>query len=216
MQTTTHTKDKISQYWINILLKKSCEMKSNNPSQSSESIAEELHEWLKSQLGDKMNPLCQFPVWSWLSIKVSQPLTTYLGLDPTQDTPIKILHTILLGIVKYVWHIINTHWSDNDWAKFAIHLQSTDLDGLTVPPLWASYIIQYQNGLIGKHFKMLMQTMAFHVHGLVTDDKFELIRAVGDLGALLWVHEIDNMDKYLVSRSSTVPKLCQVDGCTFW
>ena len=63
---------------------------------------------------------------------------------------------------------------------------------------------------------MLMQTMAFHVHGLVTDDEFELIRAVGDLGALLWVHEIDNMDKYLVSRSSTVPKLCQVDGCTFW
>ena len=158
---------------------------------------------LNHNLVTKWIRFCQFPVWSWLSIRFSQPLTTYLGLDPTQDTPVEILHTILLGIVKYVWHIINTHWSDNDWAKFAICLQSTDLDGLTVPPLRAGYIIQYQNGLIRKHFKMLMQTMAFHIHGLVTDEEFELIRAVGDLGALLWVHEIDDMDKYLVSRSST-------------
>jgi len=77
-------------------------------------------------------------------------------------------------------------------------------------------MIQYRNGLIGKHFKTLMQTMAFHVHGLVTDEEFELIKAVGDLGALLWVHEIDDMDKYLVSRSSTVSELCHVNGCTFW
>lgn len=142
-----------------------------------------------------------------------QPLTTYLGLDPTQDTPVEILHTILLGIVKYVWHIVNIHWSDDDWAKFAIRLQSTDIDGLTVPPLRAGYIIQYRNGLIGKHFKTLMQTMAFHVHRLVTDEEFELIKAVGDLGASLWVHEIDDMDKYLMSRSSTVPRLCQVYSC---
>ena len=61
MQTATGTKDKIAQHWINILLKKSHEMKSSNPSQSSESIAEELHEWLKSQLGDKMNLLLSIP-----------------------------------------------------------------------------------------------------------------------------------------------------------
>ena len=61
-----------------------------------------------------------------------------------------------------------------------------------------------------------MQTMAFHVHGLVTDEEFTLIKAVGNLGALLWVHEIDDMDKYLVSRSSTVPRFSCVklaNGC---
>ena len=61
MQTATGTKDKIAQHWIDILLKKSYEMKSSNPSQSSESIAEELREWLKSQLGNKMNPLLSIP-----------------------------------------------------------------------------------------------------------------------------------------------------------
>ena len=171
---------------------------------------------LNHNLVTKWIRFCQFQAWAWLFIRISRSLTTYLGLDPTQDTPVEILHTILLGIVKYIWHIVNTHWSDDDRAKFAIRLQSTDLDGLTVPPLRAGYMIQYRNGLIGKHFKTLMQTMAFHVHGLVTDEEFELIKAVGDLGALLWVHEIDDMDKYLVSRSSTVSELCHVNGCTFW
>lgn len=57
MQTATGTKDKNAQHWIDILLKKSRKIKSRNPSQSSESIAEELREWLKSQPGNKMNPL---------------------------------------------------------------------------------------------------------------------------------------------------------------
>lgn len=120
------------------------------------------------------------------------------GLDPTQDTPVEILHTILLGIMKYVWHLINITWSDADRALFAIRLQSTDLDGLTVPPLRAAYMIQYRNNLIGKHFKTLMQTMAFHVHDIVSPEEFALIKATGALGALLWVHEIKNMTEYLV------------------
>ena len=59
-------------------------------------------------------------------------------------------------------------------------------------------MMQYRNGLIGKHFKTLMQTMIFHVHGIVRDEQFTLIKAMGSLGALLWVPQIDNMDEYLV------------------
>ena len=59
-------------------------------------------------------------------------------------------------------------------------------------------MIQYRNGLIGKHFKTLMQTMVFHVHGIVSDKQFTLIKAMGSLGALLWDPQIENMDEYLV------------------
>lgn len=62
---------------------------------------------------------------------------------------------------------------------------------------------QYQNNLIGKHFKTLMQTMVFHVHDITTPMQFALIRAVGALGALLWIPEIDNMDQFLVSLKFT-------------
>ncbi|KAJ6533000.1 hypothetical protein B0H19DRAFT_1213998 [Mycena capillaripes] len=62
-----------------------------------------------------------------------------------------------------------------------------------VPPVRAGYMIQYKNNLIGKHFKTLMQILAFHVHGISTPDEFGMIRAAGELGARLWITEIDNM-----------------------
>lgn len=126
----------------------------------------------------------------------------FTGLDPTQDTPVEILHTILLGIIKYVWYYLHSNWKESQRDLFVVRLQSTNLDGLTVPPLRAAYMMQYRNGLIGKHFKSLMQTMVFHVHGLVTPEQFILVKAVGALGAMLWVPEIDQMDDYLVSLFS--------------
>ncbi|KAJ3858854.1 hypothetical protein EV359DRAFT_51709, partial [Lentinula novae-zelandiae] len=96
-----------------------------------------------------------------------------------------------------VWYMFHTSLNDQQKALFVVRLQSTDLDGLTVPPLRAAYMMQYRNNLIGKHFKTLMQTMAFHVQDMVTPVQFDLIKAVGELGAMLWVHEIDNMEQYL-------------------
>ncbi|KAJ7253007.1 hypothetical protein B0H12DRAFT_1017789 [Mycena haematopus] len=174
-QRATGTKDKITQHWIELLLAKSKAMKMEN------NISSELRTWLDAQPGDKMNPLLDIA-----------------GLDPSQDTPVELLHTILLGVIKYIWHYMNTsRWSDEDRHLLAIRLQSTDLTGLTVPPVRAGYMIQYRNNLIGKHFKTLMQILAFHVHGISTPEQFSLMKAAGELGARLWIPEIDDMTEYL-------------------
>ncbi|KAL0954389.1 hypothetical protein HGRIS_003373 [Hohenbuehelia grisea] len=180
MQTATGIKDKVAQYWIDILLAKSREMKKNTPSRSAEDIARELRGWFACQPGDKINPLLNLA-----------------GLDPTQDTPVEILHTILLGIIKYVWYMLHTSWTDTQRDLFVIRLQSTIIDGLNIPPFRAAYMMQYRNGLIGKHFKSLMQTMVFHVHDITAPEQFKLVKAVGALGSILWIPEIDNMDDYL-------------------
>lgn len=123
------------------------------------------------------------------------------GLDPNRDTPVEILHTILLGIIKYVWYMLHSGWSEAQRDLFVVRLQSADIDGLTVPPIRAAYMMQYRNGLIGKHFKTLMQTMVFHVHDLVSPELFALVKTVSHLGALLWVHEIDDMAQYCVRNT---------------
>jgi hypothetical protein len=183
MQHKLGTKDKITQLWIEELLKHAQALKCERRGISQEQMVATLTEWLEKEAGEKMNPLLDIA-----------------GLDPSQDTPVEILHTILLGIIKYIWHHLNTaQWNDEQRALLAIRLQSTDLSGLNVPPLRASYMVQYRNNLIGKHFKTLMQTLPFHIYDITTQKQFQLVKAAADLGARLWVPEIDNMDEYIVS-----------------
>lgn len=106
--------------------------------------------------------------------------------------------------------MLHSSWKDAAGDLFAIRIQSTDLDGLTVPPVQGAYMVQYRNNLIGKHFKTLMQTMAFHLHDtddvqMSTTPQFRLVKAVGALGAVLWVHEIDDMEEYLVCIPYLIP-----------
>ncbi|KAJ7197464.1 hypothetical protein GGX14DRAFT_374923, partial [Mycena pura] len=180
-QKASGTKDKVTQWWIEQLIKRATTMREENPRRSVDEISRELKSWLDGQLGDKMNPLLDIT-----------------GLDPSQDTPVELLHTILLGVIKYIWHFLNTErWKDIDRHLLAIRLQSTDLSGLSVPPVQASYMFQYKNNLIGKHFKTLMQILALHVDGVADSKDLQLIVAAGDLGARLWAPVINNMDDYL-------------------
>jgi hypothetical protein len=45
---------------------------------------------------------------------------------------------------------------------------------------------------------MLVQVNSFHVYDLVDKLNFELTKAIGELSALLWFPEIQNLDEYLV------------------
>nr|GAT45996.1 predicted protein [Mycena chlorophos] len=177
-----------------ITLSPSLRLKAANPGLDAGSISELTRQWLDDEPGDKMNPLLDIT-----------------GLDPSQDTPVELLHTVLLGVVKYIWHFMNTkQWSEADRCLLAIRLQSTDISGLTVPPIRAAYMVQYRNSLIGKHFKTLMQTLAFAVHDICTPEQFALIKAAGDLGARLWIPEIDNMDSYLADLNIAIANLLDV------
>ncbi|KAJ6588551.1 hypothetical protein B0H19DRAFT_1013424 [Mycena capillaripes] len=179
LQTKTGVKDMYTQFWIDGIISRFKEMRKDEPNRSVEEIREELVQWTVENRD-----------------KIYSGFLTTKGFDPTKDTPIEILHTILLGIIKYIWHITHTPWSAEQKQMYAHRLQSTNTDGLSIHPIWSAYIMQYAGSLIGRQLKTLAQTNVFHVRGLVTDNQFTAWKAAGELAALLWVPEIRNLAEY--------------------
>ncbi|THU81725.1 hypothetical protein K435DRAFT_823377 [Dendrothele bispora CBS 962.96] len=180
-QTNSGTKDAFTQYWIEDLLKCSKEEKRSNPRPKAGEIQKKLLTWV-SENQDKIYS-------SFLKTK---------GFDPAKDTPVEILHTILLGVVKYIWTYSHTNWKDTEKTLYAHRLQATDANGLSINAICSQYIIDYANSLIGRQFKTIIQTAIFQLHDLVDENHFKAWKAVAQLSALLWHVEIDDMDQYCV------------------
>ncbi|THU81202.1 hypothetical protein K435DRAFT_565165, partial [Dendrothele bispora CBS 962.96] len=231
--TATGVKDKISQYWIDQLLIKFKEHykeriknpDTRDPQLNSKSLKGDGRKLLVEEISREI----QLELWNWV---IQQPQGSYeklaindprrndlrpgdhynilletRGIDPHLDTPGELLHSWLLGPDKYVWHSTSHGWNSDYESIFAVRLQSSCLDGLTIPPPRAEYMMKYKNSLIGKHFKSLQQLAVFHLHGLCSSQLLNLWKATGELGAYLWMPEIRNLDIYLADLQILIDNL---------
>ncbi|KAJ7731957.1 hypothetical protein B0H14DRAFT_3616062 [Mycena olivaceomarginata] len=155
LQTQTGVKDRQ-------ILARAADMRQQDPHASEADIKTELIQWTRDN-----------------EEKLYSPFLTLKGFDPAADTPVELLHTILLGAVKYVWHISHTPWSAEKKKTYSIRLQATSTEGLSIHAIRANYIMQYAGSLIGRQFKNNHPN-----------------RSVGELSALLWVPEIRDLTQY--------------------
>lgn len=111
----------------------------------------------------------------------------------------ELLHTVLLGVIKYIWALTCAQVIAKGTLKdFQARLASANIRGLNIPPIRAAYLVQYRGALIGRQFKQVVQVMAFIVQDLVDDTVFEVWKAAGRMTATLWFPEIDDIDGYCV------------------
>ncbi|KAJ7450480.1 hypothetical protein B0H11DRAFT_2161827 [Mycena galericulata] len=186
-QTDTGVKDAYTNHWIDDLLRRSRELKKGDPDLDSAEIVTQLMDWVKANESTIYNPFLSMP-----------------GFDAAKDTPIEILHTILLGIVKYAWHTTHTSWNAARKNTYTERLQATNTVGLSIPSIRASYIMQFANSLIGRQLKQVAQTGIFHMYDLTDGLQFAVWKAMGELLPLLWYPEIDDMDQYLADVENAV------------
>jgi peptide subunit release factor RF-3 len=100
-QTATGVKDVYTQFWIEDLISRFREMRKDK-ARSLEDIKQELIQGTVDN-HDKIYRLFLSMKGEQLAICQSLHSEEFrIGFDPVRDTPIEILHTILLGVVKYV------------------------------------------------------------------------------------------------------------------
>lgn len=123
------------------------------------------------------------------------------GLDPHRDTPVEILHVVLLGFVKYLWRdLVQNQLNNKDEKKnlLATRLSSFDVSGLGISPLAGQTLVQYSGSLTGRDFRALAQAAPFVAYDLVSKDCLDTWVTLSKLIPLIWQPEIEDVDAHCV------------------
>ncbi|KAI8460353.1 hypothetical protein BY996DRAFT_8384990 [Phakopsora pachyrhizi] len=94
------------------------------------------------------------------------PFFELKGFDGHKDTPVEVLHVVLLGILKYLY--------PNKKEELIARLQTFDTNNLNIQPIKAKYLIQHYSSLVGKDFKVLIQAAPFVFFQLIEESKHKI------------------------------------------
>ncbi|KAJ3765415.1 hypothetical protein FB446DRAFT_795072 [Lentinula raphanica] len=129
------------------------------------------------------------PVWR-IKGKIS-------NFDPHRDTPVEILHVVLLGFVKYYWRDAISRLSDEQKKVLTHCLSSMDVSGLGFSPLKGETLVQFAGSLTGSNFRAIAQVAPFVLYDLVPKPCFEAWLALSALVPLVWQPVIIDIEEYL-------------------
>jgi hypothetical protein len=121
--------------YTTLVIKHSWAMQKVQPQRPVAQIQDELMAWISMKKAAVYNPFLTLFGKGHLNCMV---LYIYLndftstGFDASSDMPVEILHTILLGIMKYVWYLLHSTWKDSHKKIYAEHLQATNTSGLSI------------------------------------------------------------------------------------
>lgn len=211
---TTGVKDALANIVVERVLRAGIDMRKVKKTKVAASAAEaDLLETLRLlRSKSPVNPLFEAKgerasQFSWHLSAGSDHRNILPGVNVHKDTPTEILHTILLGIVKYFrGQTMFALDKGKMFEEFRSRLNSVDSSGLNIPKLPADYMCKHQFSLIGKHFKSIVQVMPFILHDLVEADLLAAWTALGRLTVMLWCTEIDDIDSYVVRFPHVCPE----------
>ncbi|KAK7037199.1 hypothetical protein R3P38DRAFT_3481335 [Favolaschia claudopus] len=149
------------------------------------------------------------------------PVWRIKGLDPHQDTPVEILHVILLGFVKYLWRDLvqlQLNKKEDKKALLMTRLSSLDVSGLGISPLAGRTLVQYSGSLVGRDFRAIAQVAPFVVYDLVSDECFKTWQALSKLVPLVWQPNIENIDSHIALLTAEIENflLCAARWTNRW
>ncbi|KAJ6547703.1 hypothetical protein B0H19DRAFT_1307421 [Mycena capillaripes] len=135
---------------------------------------------------------------------ITSPVWRIKDLDPHQDTPVEILHVILLGFVKYFWRDAIARVKKSEKETLISRLSSFNVSGLGVSSLAGSTLVNYAGSLTGRDFRIIVQAAPFVLQGLLPEPYIELWTSLSAVVTLVWQPEIPDVDKYIMQLDSAI------------
>ncbi|KAJ7764528.1 hypothetical protein DFH07DRAFT_376904 [Mycena maculata] len=129
---------------------------------------------------------------------ITSPVWRIKDFDPHQDTPVEILHVILLGFVKYFWRdAVARLKKPEDKELLIARLSSFNVSGLGISPLSGHTLVTYAGSLTGRDFRAIVQAAPFVLQGLLPKEKIHAWAALSAVVTLVWQPHIKDLDKYI-------------------
>lgn len=146
---------------------------------------------------------------------VETVLTQQADFDANADSPVEILHVVLLGVVKYFWRDAVARQTAEGKATLKARLTSAKVNGLGISPIRGHTLVYYAKSLVGRDFRTVVQVAPVVLHGMVPDNAYEAWLAICCLTPLLFQNTIQDINIYKqhytqLRRSSPITML---SGC---
>ncbi|KAH8983089.1 hypothetical protein EDB86DRAFT_3066391 [Lactarius hatsudake] len=172
-----------------------------------ETFLEQMHRSYKdiSNKREKQVALDNFRMTLPANMNMLSPVWRIRGLDPHADTPVEILHTVLLGFVKYFWRdVVHHQLGSNPQGKEVLktRLNSLDISGLQLgQQLSGRTLVQYASSLTGRDFRIIAQVAPYVLYDLVPTTCFDAWVSLSNLVPLIWQPSIADIDEYITFES---------------
>ena len=124
-------------------------------------------------------------------------------IDAHSDTPVEVLHVVLLGFVKYFWRDAVSRLNDAQKHILVARISSCNISGLdpSLRCLSGKTLVQYARSLTGRDFRLIAQVAPFTLYDLVPDACFSAWLALSSLIPLIWLPMIEDIDIHMVCLS---------------
>ncbi|KAJ6484648.1 hypothetical protein C8R45DRAFT_1147453 [Mycena sanguinolenta] len=124
--------------------------------------------------------------------------------DPTTDSPVEILHVVLLGFVKYFWRDAVSRQKPEGKEILKARINSFDTAPLGLAKARGHTLVQYAGSLTGRDFRLIAQIAPAVLYGLIPDEAYEAWLALCRLTPLVFQPEIPNLTSYLTKLQGAV------------
>ncbi|KAA1111795.1 hypothetical protein PGT21_012556 [Puccinia graminis f. sp. tritici] len=120
------------------------------------------------------------------------------GFDGVLDTPVEVLHVVLLGIVKYLARDFVKPLSETVKLELIARMRSFNCNALNIDSLKPNYLIRHILSIVGRDFKVVLQCAPFVFFDYMNEEKRKIWSALCQLTPLIFQTTIVDMADYQI------------------